>query len=187
MLPNYELPTDGMPFDDFYSNTSVTLGELADMGFWPSNGDYTGWEWDKYDEEQYVRLMSMILEHYYWRELGVMPAYRWRRTFLRRMNEIMPKYKPLYDREKAGVNPLQIEDTYDKGRTIFSDFPATQLTGNADYTSTGTDNESEQVKEGSYTELSNLYAERARTVDVMIIEELDDLFSCLLTSTTELW
>ena len=185
MIPEFRLPSDGMPLDDFYSNTSVTLGELSEMGFWPTD-DFTGWEWDAYDEEQYKRVMAMILERYYWRELGVMPVYRWKRTLIRRMNEIMPKYKPMYDREKAGVNPLQIEDTYDKGRTIFSDFPATQLTGNSDYTSTGTDHENEQMREGNYIELSNAYAERARSVDVMILDELDDLFSCLITSTTPL-
>ena len=103
------------------------------------------------------------------------------------MNEIMPKYKTLYERADQGVNPLQESSEYAKDRVIFSDFPATLLTGNADYTSTGTDRENEVVREGDIVTQTNDYAERYRTVDVMILDELDFLFSCVLTSTVPMF
>ena len=184
-IPDIALPDGGSPYDDFYSSTGITLGELHEMGFFDKTDPE--WEWDAYDEEQYERVMDMILERYYWRELGVMPEYRWKRTFLRHMNEIMPKYKVLYERADQGVNPLQESSEYAKDRVIFSDFPATLLTGNADYTSTGTDRENEVVREGDIVTQTNDYAERYRTVDVMILDELDFLFSCVLTSTVPMF
>lgn len=184
-IPDIELPEGGFPYDDFYSSTGITLGELHEMGFFDKE-DPT-WRWDAYDDAQYARVMDMILERYYWRELGVMPEYRWKRTFLRHMNEIMPKYKLLYARVEQGVNPLQESDEYTKDRVIFSDFPATLLTGNSDYTSTGTDRENEIVREGSVTAMMDEFARSYRTVDVMILDELDYLFACVLTSTVPMF
>lgn len=184
-IPDFELPDAGLPIDDFYSATSITLGELHEMGFFDAS-DPT-WRWDAYSDEQFQRLMGMILERYWWRELGVMPVYRWKRTFMRHMNEIMPKYKILYARVESGINPFQESDEYSKDRVIFSDFPATLLTGNSDYTSTGTDRENEVVREGATVERALDFARRWRTVDVMILDELDFLFSCVLTSTVPMY
>lgn len=184
-VPDIALPEGGLPYDDYYSATSITLGELHDMGFFDASDD--SWRWDAYSDEQYHRVMSMILERYRFRELGVMPVYRWKATFMRYMNEIMPKYKVMYAREEQGVNPLQDSSEYSKERIIFSDFPATLLSGNSDYTSTGTDRENEVVREGDIVTQTNDYAERYRTVDVMILDELNILFTCVLTSTVPLF
>lgn len=184
-VPDIVLPEGGLPYDDYYSATSITLGELHDMGFFDASD--ASWRWDAYSDDQYYRVMSMILERYRFRELGIMPVYRWKAVFMRHMNEIMPKYKVLYAREEQGVNPMQDSSEYAKERIIFSDFPATLLSGNSDYTSTGTDKENEVVREGDIVTQSNDYAERYRTVDVMILDDLDFLFTCVLTSTVPLF
>ena len=70
---------------------------------------------------------------------------------------------------------------YYKSRNIYSDFPQTQLNGtNGDYASSGNDMEFERLRQMDILDL----AERLRSyddVDVLIIEEIEPLFSCLLT------
>lgn len=169
----------------YYGSTSIPLGELHDMGFFDWEDE--SWRWDAYNDEQYNRVCEKILERYRYRELGVLPAARWKSAYLRKMNEIMPKYKLLYARAEEGINPFQSGSDYEKERSIFSDFPATHLSGNSDYTSSGNDRESEHVSEGDVIEKMGAFAETYRDIDVMILDELDFLFSCLLTSTVPVY
>lgn len=181
---------------DRYDPVTVTLGEWYEMGFFhPYTMDDGGavvpdpdWVWDYFTPEQYKRVCDKFLNHYYYREAGVFPPFRWKLVYVRTFNEIMPKYKPLYERVEGGFNPLQESDEYTKSRDIFSDFPATMLTGNSDYASTGNDREQEIVREGNIAKAISRYASEYKDIDIMLIEEVgSQLFSSLMNATTYLW
>lgn len=169
--------------DDFHAVTTITLGELLTAG----GIDWTQPEWswrdDAYNEAQYTRCCRKIENRYYDRELGVMPPGRWRRHFMRLISEFMPILKPLY--ELADGNPgifLTDADTWHKTRTVFSDFPATQLTENQDYASNATDTQYETVTNGDF--ISKINAIRRGDyvdIDVLLLEHLEECFSPLWT------
>ena len=110
----------------------------------------------------------------------MIPPGIWKREFLRKLNEIMQKYMILYKVADEGVQ-LGSESEYYKSRNIFSDFPQTSLAGrNQDYASTGNDTEYERIKQLDPIEL----ADKLRSyndVDLMIVNELESLFSCMFT------
>lgn len=169
-----------------YDQVSITLGEWYDLGFYrPLDDD--SWRFDAYDDEQYTRWCAKFLDRYYYRDVGVLPAARWKREYLRRLNEVMPKYKPLYERMAQGINPLQEWDDYEKRRDVFSDFPATLLTGNADYASTANDTEHETVREGNIADQLDRYMSLYNDADVMLLDEMEPLFSSLMTASIPLF
>ena len=163
----------------FNSVTSVTLGELVQDGYidW-SDGT---WEFPKYSDEQDAQLKQKILEHYKYRDIALIPVMMWKDEFLRTMREIMPKYIYLYGVIDDSPNLIGASSEYYKSRNIYSDFPQTQLSGaNSDYASTGVDMEFERIRQGDIMDI----AERLKSyddVDLMIIKELEPLFSCILT------
>lgn len=177
------------PFDpgetapDYHAVTTITLGELLA----PGGIDWTTpqWSWrdDAYDDAQYSRCCKKIENRYYDRELGVMPPGRWRRHLLRLIAEIMPVLKPLY--ELANGNPgifMTDNDTWHKTRTVFSDFPATQLAAGQDYASNATDMEYETVTNGNYMDKVKAIRQGDYVdIDVLLLEHLDACFSPLWT------
>lgn len=164
---------------DWHAVATIQLGELIECGVVDFKNP--SWHWDAYSEEQYERVCEKITNRYYMREIGVIPPGLWKREFLRKMNEIMPKYKPLYKALENGANIMQTGDQYGKSRDIFSEFPATMLGDNQDYASNGRDREYENVTQGDWIEKATQIAERYNDIDVMILKEIEPLFSCLLT------
>lgn len=168
---------------DYHAVTTITLGELLV----PGGIDWTSpqWSWrdDAYDDTQYKRCCEKIENRYYDRELGVMPPGRWRRHLLRLIAEIMPVLKPLY--ELANGNPgifMTDADTWHKTRTVFSDFPATQLAAGQDYASNATDMEYETVTNGNYMDKVKAIRQGDYVdIDVLLLEHLDTCFSPLWT------
>lgn len=179
---------DIQPFDpdwgackrpDYHAVVTIQLCELIDAGFF----DLTRADWDfgpKYSAAQHAQLCQKITNHYYYREIALIPPGIWKREFLRKMNEIMPKYMILYKVAGDGVQ-IGTEGEYYKSRNVFSDFPQTALAGNnQDYASTGNDTEYERIRQLDPLEL----AARLQTfddVDLMIVKEIEPLFSCMLT------
>lgn len=169
--------------DDFHAVTTITLGELLTEG----GIDWTQPEWswrdDAYNDAQYNRCCKKIENRYYDRELGVMPPGRWRRHFMRLISEFMPILKPLY--ELADGNPsifLTDADTWHKTRTVFSDFPATQLTENQDYATNATDMQYETVTNGDFMDKINAIRRGDYVdIDVLLLEHLEECFSPLWT------
>jgi len=180
-LPEFTVP-DGCCADEFHSAVTISLGELYETGFYDPAED--SWKWDYYSEEQYTRVCNKIVNRYYYREIGIIPPGAWKVAYLRVLNEIMPKYKRLYALLDTDPDIMQVTDEYEKSRNIFSDFPATQLSGNADYTSTGTDIERERVTQGDFAQRYDDYANTFRDVDVLILDDIDFLFTSLITVNT---
>ena len=170
---------------DYHAVITIQLCELANDGFF----DLSRSDWDfgpKYSPEQHSRLCDKITKHYWYREIAIIPPGIWKHEFLRKLNEIMPKYMYWYSVLDSGVQ-LGNESEYYKSRNIFSDFPQTALAGdNQDYASTGNDLEYERIRQLDPIELG----ERLRSyddVDAAIIREIESLFSCLFTVSVNGW
>lgn len=173
MIPPYDMSDAPR---DFHAVVTVTLGELI-TDKWV---DWTepSWHWDAYSDEQYTRVCDKFNAHYWDREIGVLPPASWKREMLRKFNEIMPKYKLVYQALETGVSVLQVSDTYGKNRNVFSDFPATQIAPqNQDYASNATDNQYETFVQGDFLAKMEKIKDY-NDVDLMIINDMDSLFSC---------
>ena len=172
---------DYTPYEspDYHAVFSIQLCELIN-----SNGiDFSDetWDFDYYNEEQRNRLWKKFERRFYWREIGILPATRWKWELLRKLDEIMPKYKPLYKALDEGQNILQKYGEYGKSRKVFSEFPQTMLSGiNQDYATNANDKEHENVYLGDWME----QLEKIKNyddVDVLILKELESMFSVFST------
>lgn len=165
---------------DYHAVFTVQLCELINI---EGGIDFTdgSWEFDYYDEEQRDRFWEKFKKRFYWREIGILPASRWKWELLRKLNEIMPKYKPAYEALANGQNILQKYGEYGKSRNVFSEFPQTQLSGlNQDYATNGTDREHEEIYLGDWMEqIARL--KNYNDIDVMILNELETMFSVFST------
>lgn len=165
---------------DYHAVNTIQLCELINADFF----DLTREDWDfgpKYNKEQHAKLCDKITKHFYYREIALTPPGIWKHEFLRTMNEIMPKYIPLYKMLAEEPTLFNADSEYYKSRNIYSNFPQTQLNGtNGDYASTGTDMEFERIKQGNIIDLMEKL-KTYRDVDLMVIDEIEPLFSCLYT------
>ena len=164
---------------DFHAVQTITLGELIEYGFVDWTDD--SWHFNAYSDEQYSRWTELFNGHFFWREIALVPPGKWKQMLLQRLNEVMPKYNMLYKLEEQGLDPLQISNEYGKSRDIFSEFPQTMLSGNSDYASTGNDRQFERVTEGDVIEKFGQVQQNYKSVDMMLMAEVEDLFSCLYT------
>lgn len=172
-------PYDTYYKDDYHAVYSIQLCELINDGLI----DFTdeSWDFDSYDDEQRNRFWKKFEARYYWREIGIVPFKRWKWELLRKLNEIMPKYKPAYEALANGQNIFQKYGEYGKSRNMYSDFPQTMLSGmNQDYASNGTDREHEEIYLGDWMERMQTL-KSYNDVDVMILEELETFFSVMFT------
>lgn len=176
-----------VPTNERYDGVTITLGEWFEMGFYQPFTDES-WRFDFYSESQYERFCHKFIDRFYDREVSIPTASIWKRAYLRKLNEIMPKYKILYERIEEGVNPFQDGREHSKSRDIFSDFPETMLSGNSDYASTGNDREADMVREGSAADKAAQFAQSWKDVDAMILDELErTLFTSFIATTVPLW
>ena len=175
---------DSVIESEFHNVVTFSLGELWKDG-WFDLEDET-WDFPKYSDEQHKRLCGKILDHYYMRNIGVLPLAAWKREFLRKLNEIMPKYIILYKKLDTSPESFNASDEYYKSRNILSDFPQTRLADNQDYASSGSDAQYERMREGSILDLYEKL-QGYDDVDMLIIDELESLFSCLFTVNLNAW
>ena len=96
--------------------------------------------------------------------------------------ELMPKYRPLYERVGEGINPLQQSNEYYKNRTIESAYPETLLSENADYITDGRDEEFQRIRENEFADSVDNYVNVYRTVDEYMLDELESMFVCMYTT-----
>lgn len=155
---------------------TVTLGELyEDKVYDPKDA---AWKWNPYSDEQYDRVCQKFLDHYWTREIGILPPALWRRRYVNYFNEIMPKYSLAYKALESNPSILTRSDRYYKSRNIYSDFPATQLQADVqDFASNATDHEDETLDYMNY--LDAVEGLRSyKDIDLIIIESAERLFTC---------
>lgn len=176
-IEKFETPYN---WQEWHSVVSIKFGQLVESGFFKWRDK--SWTWDYYNEAQYERMCNKIIARFYDREIAITPPGQWKREYLRIMNEIMPKYKALYKALEDGLSPMYDSDKWGKKRDVFSDFPATMLSGdNQDYASNSNENEYEDIGIGNFIETADALANVYNDVDVYILNDLEQLFSCLMT------
>lgn len=170
---------------DWHAVYTVKLGELIQTGVFDWTRPELDWSEAAYDPEQYERVCRYFERRFYYREISLEPALEWFNMLQYRLiYELMPKYKPLYQRIADGYDPLAETDEYYKRRTINSAYPETLLSGNSDYISDGTDEEWERIKEGQLVDAMNKYVVEFNAVDESLLDECEDLFTCMYTANT---
>lgn len=180
----------------YHGVVTIPLYELIDGGFvkWYTMDEdgkavipNRSWVWDYYDLTQYKRVCDKFNARFMWDEISMLPPLRWRQQVIRIFNEVMPKYKPLYKALDDGIDILQIGNKYGKYRDIYSEFPETLLNGNSDYVSSGKDHEYEDVELGNYIEKAEEIYSKYNDVDVMILNELECMFTSLCSVNMNCW
>ena len=181
-LPSWE-EFENTDVQEYHGTFTISLMQLL------ADPDYETyftlmWEtFDAYDAEQRTRLFNKFRGRFDYREIGLLPVRRWTERLIAKLNEVMPKYKPLYQAIADGATTLNAGSEYHKRRDIHSEFPQTMFASeNQDYASSGTDLEYETVRDYGLLDV----AERVRLyndVDVMVLNELEPLFVCLKSMT----
>lgn len=163
---------------EFHSVVTISLGELLREGV--ITWEMPEMRWRYFDHEQLSRVTQAIEDRYWDREIGILPVRAWMRRFVGRMNEMMDRLRPAYEKVRD-ANLMQQSDTFSKNRTVGSAFPATQLKPTTqDYASDAQDHEGETVVEGNYFEQAELLKEYIG-LDQQLVDYLDPLFSSLFT------
>lgn len=173
--PNYE--------PDYHATYSIQLIELINAGFNPFG--HAAWNHiDWFSDEQRERWQEKFLLRYNYREIGLTPAGYWRAKLTSLVFEQMPKYKPLYKALADGADIMAIGDEYGKEREVYSAFPATQLnTETQDYAKSANDRQHETVQTGNFIEQASKLASSYNDVDVMLLNDCEEVFSCLMSAT----
>ena len=169
--------------NEWHAVYTIYLGELMQSGVFNWARPELNWRDAAIDDEQYQRICDYFNLRFKWREISMLPVLKWF-DYLRNklVYELMPKYKPLYERVAEGVNPLSSETEYYKNRTIDSAYPETLLSENADYITNGKDEEFQRIKEhGTADALAN-FAEVYKGVDQLLLDELEVMFVSMYTT-----
>jgi hypothetical protein len=177
MIETFEEPES---WPDYHATFTIQLCELVDGGIVDFHKE--PFALHKYSAAQFERVIGLLQEHYYYREISCLPVRRWMREFNRKWNEIAPKYDALYKALDDGVSPLSAMDEWEKGRDIFSDFPQTMLSDNEDYASHGTDFEHEKLAIGDFMGTADRLQRAYDTVDTRIIKDMGSLFVHLVSA-----
>lgn len=176
------------PKPEFHNLSSVTLAELIDMGFFDWEKPLFDWSAAAYNADQYQRVCEQFVSRYYWREIGVVPPLQWAQQLTHKLrNEIMPKYRPLYEITAEGLNWLADSDEYGKERTIDSGFPETMLSGSEVYASSGSDKEYEHIRLGNMLQKYKDFVANYESIDKLVLDELECMFSGLWSSNVNGW
>lgn len=184
-----ELRTDIQAWDDYTGRDqwnavyTVQLGELLDCGIFDWTRPELDWSSASYDAEQYKRVCDYFIERFYYREISIEPFLEWAVILKRKLvYELMPKYKPLYERVAEGINPLSDSNEYYKNREIQSAYPETLLSENADYITDGLDEEHQKIVEGNFVDAVEQFALRYKSVDELLLNDLESMFVCMYTA-----
>lgn len=162
---------------------TIQLGELIESGVFDWSKDILNWRVAALDDAQYERVCNYFIERFYYREISLEPFLQWANILKRKLvYELMPKYKPLYERIADGVNPLADGNEYYKNRTIQSAYPETLLSENADYITDGKDEEFQRIKEGNFADSQENFALKFKGVDQLLLDELESMFISMYTA-----
>lgn len=156
---------------------TITLGELIEHDLFNWDNDLLNWSEAAYNDEQYKRVCDYFIERFRFREISIEPFYEWAAMLKRKIvYELMPKYSIMYKVLDDEFDITQDKTHYDKSRAITSNYPETLLSGNADYISSGNDNEREFVEQKNTLESYLLYSEKFQAIDMQMLDELESMF-----------
>lgn len=163
---------------------TMQLGELIEMGLFSWDDPLLDWSAAAYDEDQYKRVCDYFVARFRYREISIVPLKQWMEWLHTAIvYELMPKYKPLYaELESAAVVPLASENEYYKGRKIGSEYPENLLAGNADYISTGNDEEFQRIHVTNPGQALQDYTSLYSDVDKALLDELESFFISMYTA-----
>lgn len=166
---------------DYHSVYSIELCELIAAGFDPFGDErWPTLAW--HSDEQRSRWEEKFKARFWYRDIGITPPGIWRHELTRVMGEVLPKYKQLYEQIDKGAGPLAESDSIGKERRVYSDFPATQLNPEIeDYARSANDYEYEHIDNGSFIDKAEQIRNRYNDVDVLLLDEVEGCFSCMLT------
>lgn len=166
--------------DEWHSAVTITLNELIECGVVDFDNELM--KWNAPDEATRKRINSKIVARFGIRQIGIVPPGLWMQQFRRKLNELAPKYKLIWEKiDSEEFNPWQYNREYGKSRHIYSDFPQTMLSGNEDYATAGNDKEFENIGETDLFERAKQIAGAYQDVDAMLLDELEILFSGLVS------
>lgn len=173
---------------DFHSVIGISLGQLITEGFDPF-GDpnyskvdwFTGLDASNPNSDQQQRFEMKFKARYWSYDISITPILAWRNFFTSKLLEVMPKYKYAYTKLAEGTDLFADWDEYGKSRHVFSEFPASQLAPeNQDYASTANDRQFETIHDGNFLEKFK-YLSDYNDIDVMLLDDMGVLFSCLMS------
>ena len=165
---------------------TVTIGELLDHEIFSWKSPLLDWSSAAYSTEQYERVCDYFIERFRFREISIVPFTEWAYALKRKLvYELMPKYKMMYALLDDDFDITQIEGEYEKKRVIGSEYPETLLSGNADYISDGTDEESEKIKRGNLLDSYLKYEQAFTSIDEKLLDECESLFIGLYTASID--
>lgn len=181
MLDWDEVSSPGM--GEWHDVITITLQELLADPYMAEVIEGRWATYDAFDEVQRARLWQKFRARFDWREIGILPIRRWLDRLISVLNEGAPKWNNLYGLLASGASVLTERDEYHKSRDVYSTFPQTALGGsNQDYASSGNDREYETVREYGLLDVMDRMRDY-NDVDVMILDALEPLFTCLMSTT----
>lgn len=161
---------------DQHAPNTIRFGEIMD--------DHPSWRTNYYPafpEVHRTRLNQKIEDRYFYREIshegGGMPGVFFH--FLKRkLNEVLPQYMKIYALEDSGdINVLRTETTKVKSRSIYSDYPQTALSGDADYATNSNDIANASEVTGPNIDMINKFNESYTDTDLLVLKALDVCFA----------
>lgn len=174
--------------NEWHAVYTVYLGELYISGVFDWSKPELDWSEAAFDDEQYKRICDYFLARFKWREISMIPVRKWFDYLKYKLvYELMPKFKPLYERVNEGINPLSDSSEYYKDRTIESAYPETLLSENADYITDGKDQEYQRIKESGTADAIRNFADLYRGVDELLLDQLENMFISIYTTNVNTW
>lgn len=172
---------------EYHALLSIQLGQLIAGGNFDWNKKPLNTAFADLETEDKKRLQAMFNEKFYWREISITPPGQWRQQLIYKIKyELVPKYKPLYEKLKNGdIDPINSGTEYHKERIINSNFPETNLgqpaTNNEVYASHGEDKEYEHIEVGDGIDTLDRYYNKYINIDTAFLRELEIFFTDLWT------
>lgn len=171
-------------WSDWHANNTIFFGELIESRFNWGKEDYFKDMDDDFDNNHRERLNQKIEARYFYREICCTPPGKFKHFLVRKLNELLPKYNELYKVRDAGdFHVLRQETKNSKYRHIYSEYPQTQLKGDADYATNGQDNAAGSTVDGPPVDMFIDFHDRFDDIDVMIIDQLEVCFWSAMSNT----
>lgn len=148
---------------DFHSVVTIQLCELIEDGWF----DLTKPDWDfgpKYSDAQHKQLCKKITDHFFMREIAIVPPGLWKREFLRKMNEIMPKYMSWYKLVAERSDQLGHSYDYITGDGNTNSTGQQLVNGKSNKTVSGENSRNEKGKDDVYYKSRNIYSDFPQTL-----------------------